>query len=355
MFSGVTIFCFAASYTVALALEITRLFFRSGIRGAIMLGFAGAGLFAHTVFLAHHAVGAAGSPLSSTRDWYLLAAWLLVVVYLYLTYYHPKTSFGLFILPLVLGLVGVGAMVADTRPFAREPASKIWGAIHGISILLATVSVLVAFAAGLMYLGQAYRLKHKLPPMPGLRLPSLEWLGRANSRAIVISLLLMGVGILAGVVLNVINYGRQMSRLPWYDPLVLSTVGMFGWLLLSVLVGVFYKPAREGRKVAYLTVVSFVFLVIALGIGMSVATQHSSEEREDRGEQRGERVQGSGFGVQKSRVGNAHQNASAPIKPRPLVAVQAKPSSLSPVPCSLSPVPSRPSPLPSPSNPGSNA
>ena len=35
MLSGVGIVCFAASYTVALALEVTRLFFRSGIRGAL--------------------------------------------------------------------------------------------------------------------------------------------------------------------------------------------------------------------------------------------------------------------------------------------------------------------------------
>ena len=74
-----------------------------------------------------------GSPLSSEMDWYLLAAWLLVAVYLYLAYYHPKTPFGLFLLPLALGLIGVGAALADREPFAREPASRVWGIIHGTS------------------------------------------------------------------------------------------------------------------------------------------------------------------------------------------------------------------------------
>lgn len=273
--SGVGIVCFAASYSVALALEISRIFFRSGIRGAVMLGFAAAGFFAHTVFLVHRAAEATGSPLSSKQEWYLVAAWLLAGVYLYLAYFHPKNAFGVFILPLVLALIGVGTLAADTVPFARESASKVWGAIHAISILLATVSMLVGFAAGVMYLIQAYRLKRKLPPLRGLQLPSLEWLQRVNARAILISLLLMGVGILAGVVLNLINYERQLSRLPWDDPLVLSTLGLFGWLLLSTAVGVVYKPTRQGRKVAYLTVVSLVFLIIALGIGMSVVTQHA--------------------------------------------------------------------------------
>ena len=34
---------------------------------------------------------------------------------------------------------------------------------------------------------------------------------------------------------------------------------MFGWLLLHVIIGAFYRPIRQGRKVAYLTLVSFVF------------------------------------------------------------------------------------------------
>ena len=81
------------------------------------------------------------------------------------------------------------------------------GAIHGTAVLLATVTVLAGFAAGVMYFWQSVRLKRKRPPSLGLRLPSLEWLERANSRAIAVSLLFLSVGILAGVVLNLINRG----------------------------------------------------------------------------------------------------------------------------------------------------
>ena len=163
MLSHVQIFCFLASYTVALALEVSRLWFRSGIRGMVMLGFVVAGWIAHTAFLyysAMEAVEAAGSPLSSNRDWLLLAAWVLVMVYFYLACYHPATHFGVFLLPLVLGLIAA-AHFADAKHFPREPASRIWGVIHGTSILLATVTVLFGFAAGLMYLEQADRLKRK--------------------------------------------------------------------------------------------------------------------------------------------------------------------------------------------------
>ena len=85
---------------------------------------------------------------------------------------------------------------------------------------------------------------------------------------------MLAVGILSGVVLNLINSGRNLAHLPWDDPVIVSTLAMFAWLLLSTLIGCFYRPAREGRKVAYLTLVSFVFLVIALSTGLFLNTRH---------------------------------------------------------------------------------
>ena len=40
MLSGISIFCFSASYGVALALEVSRLFFRMPVRLIVMIGFA---------------------------------------------------------------------------------------------------------------------------------------------------------------------------------------------------------------------------------------------------------------------------------------------------------------------------
>ena len=106
--SSISMTCFAASYAVALALEITRLFFRSGVRGALMLGFAAAGLVAQTLFLVARAMEG-DRTISGWFDWYLLAAWILTASYLYLTVYHPTSPFGLFVLPLVLLLIAIVA------------------------------------------------------------------------------------------------------------------------------------------------------------------------------------------------------------------------------------------------------
>ncbi|NQU25100.1 MAG: cytochrome c biogenesis protein CcsA, partial [Candidatus Nealsonbacteria bacterium] len=145
------------------------------------------------------------------------------------------------------------------------------------SFLLAVVAVLIGFAAGLMYLEQARRLKNKLPPIRGLRLPSLEWLERTNGRAIVVSLLMLCLGVLSGMVLNRIGKDDTNRSLPWYDPVVLSALLMFGWLLIAALGGKLYRPTHKGRKVAYLTLVSFAFLAIALAMVLFSETQHGGK------------------------------------------------------------------------------
>jgi hypothetical protein len=93
---------------------------------------------------------------------------------------------------------------------------------------------------------------------------------------------LVGVAVASGIELNRLNARQDAPSVPWYDPVVLGTLAMFGWLLLHVIIGAFYRPIRQGRKVAYLTLVSFVFLVIALALGMFVKTKHGGEgERSD--------------------------------------------------------------------------
>ncbi|MBX3414931.1 MAG: cytochrome c biogenesis protein CcsA [Pirellulales bacterium] len=276
----IQIICFAASYSVALALEVTRLFLRSGLRGAAMVAFAGAGLLAQTIFLAQRAAQTA-VPLSSEFDWYLVAAWLLVVLYLYLMYYHPRAPLGLFLLPVVLALIGIAAYVADRHPFPETRASLVWGSLHGVLLLLGTVTLIVGFVTGVMYLVGAYRLKHKLPPTRRFQLPSLEWLQRMNGRSIGLAVILLGLGVLSGAVLNVVNHSKQAEYVPWNDPVIVSSLVLVGWLVAVTVFNTFYKPARTGRKTAYLTLASFVLLVLALGISLLGESGHGGAPARD--------------------------------------------------------------------------
>jgi len=137
-------------------------------------------------------------------------------------------------------------------------------------LLAGSVVVMLGFISGVMYLVQSYRLKHKLPPRQGLRLPSLEWLQRFNSRAMIFSTSLLGAGLLAGILLNL-----SQGLVPWTEPTICISGLLLAWLVIAAMVEIFYKPARQGAKVAYLTVASFVFLVIVLLVAMFGPTQHA--------------------------------------------------------------------------------
>jgi ABC-type transport system involved in cytochrome c biogenesis permease subunit len=274
MFAKISITCFLASYGVAFALEVSRLFFRSGVRGALMVGFGLAGLVAHTMYLAHRAMVSSSLPLSSEFDFYLVAAWTLAIAYLYLTIYHPHNPIGLFLLPVVMLFVALASLFANPAPFPSYEAATWWGLIHGVFWLAGTVAVTIGFITGLMYLLQAYRLKHKLPPGT-LKLPSLEWLQRMNSRTLAIAVFTLTAGFLAGVMLNTIKRSQTGDPLALTDPVVLASSVLTGWVVLAWAFNLFYKPAQQGRKVAYLTVANFAFLLASL-VALLLPTQHGA-------------------------------------------------------------------------------
>ncbi|HTU24314.1 MAG TPA: cytochrome c biogenesis protein CcsA, partial [Pirellulales bacterium] len=242
-----TLIAIFLAYTVAWLLEASRLFARSATRGLAATGLTAGGFVVETCYLGYRAAAAPVSPLSSSFDWCLLAAWLLVAAFLYLAIYHPRGALALVVLPMALLLVLAAALFADQQPIAPQGASQLWGAIHGIFLLLGTVTVMIGFAAGVLYLIQATRLKRKLPQPGGLRLPSLEWLDRINSRVVVISTIFVAIGFLAGVVLNVSLARHGNRELSWSDPVIFSSALMLAWLVAAALFGRLYKPARHGR------------------------------------------------------------------------------------------------------------
>ena len=272
--TNVHLFCFVASYAVALLLEVSRLFLRWPVRPLAILGFAAAGILAQTVYIGlrtspgpDHA-----PPLSGWFDWLLLVSWGVAVAYLVVTLRRPQTAYGVFMLPLVLLLIAFATLFRHAEPFPRSQALYVWGIVHGTALMLGSVIAMLGLIAGVMYLFQSVRLKKKLSPQRGLKLPSLEWLQQASRRALLGSSWLLAAGLLAGAVFNLL-LGRD--ALPWTDPVVVTSGVLLAWLIAVLVFESAYKPAQQGRKVAYLTLASFVVLAVVLGMVLLAPTRHA--------------------------------------------------------------------------------
>ena len=274
MTSGISIVCFASSYAVAFGLEISRQFLRIGLRTAIMVGFVVAGLLAHSVYLVREAQDglAGGAPLSSWYHGCLILAWFLAATFLTISLRRAPTSIGLIFLPTILALVAVAQIFPSSPQLAAAESYRIWSQSHGFALLLGTTAVVVGFVSGVLYLVQSWRLKQKLIATAGLRLPSLEKLKTISENSLVASCWLLLVGLASGVVLNWLR--ADDAPLTWTDPVVWPSAVLLIWLVAALIFNAFYRPAREGHKIAYLTFASFVFLGLVLAILLLVPTSH---------------------------------------------------------------------------------
>lgn len=263
MLPGVWVVVVFVCYGAALGLELLGLKRRFAGRRAALAALTLIGLAAQAVDLTRHATLVDSPPFSSPAEWLFMAAAVLAILYLAAIFYLTRTPIGILILPLVLALL-VAARWASHEPFSPERVSLFWGSLHGIALLLGTVAVCVGFWAGLMYLIQSYALKHAITPGGGLRLPSLEWLERVNSRSLGLSTLLIALGFGSGIVLSLITHRDNKQHSLWTDPVVISSAAMLLWLVAAEIFRWIYPAARRGQKVAYLTLASFVFLAVTV-------------------------------------------------------------------------------------------
>ena len=70
----------------------------------------------------------------------------------------------------------------------------------------------------------------------------------------------IALGLVAGIILNAVEARGRRPAVPWTDSIVVSSALLLVWLLAATIFEWLYKPAQQGRKVAYLTVASFLFL-----------------------------------------------------------------------------------------------
>lgn len=277
MSSGVTVSCFLLSYVIVLALELSRLYMRIPWRMVIVVAMAIVALLTHGLFIAdrfttsYQDSGQWSFP-GTLFDWSLLAAWVLGLVYLILTIrqlniQRPANAIGSFLLPLVLAMILGALAVRSGQPFERSTTSVAWRYIHGGSLSIGTVAVALGFGAAMMNIVQKYRLKNKRPMAGQMRLPSLEYLQTLGRACLVASTISIAGGLVSGVVLNF----RRNGAVDWLESGIVFCGALLVWLVIASILE-WQAARRETSWAAYLNIVSF--LIVSIAVGLVFATPH---------------------------------------------------------------------------------
>jgi ABC-type transport system involved in cytochrome c biogenesis permease subunit len=264
----VSIFCFGASYVVALACDLLHLAWPAKWLRWMAVAWGFLGLLAQSLYLGFHPPA-----LSSQVGSLLLLAWILTVFYLFGSIHHRRRAWGVFVLPLVVGLVilsrvdpgATGSESTWALVVGSLKGSRFWRGVHYALLLLGAVGVCVGFVSSVMYLVQARRLRAKVPPGQGLALLSLERLEEMNLRAITLAFPLLTAGVMVGLAL-MFGAGKETTR-ENFDWKVLATgVLWFVFALMFFLLRVF---RLRGRRIALLNITAFLLLLLSL------ASEHS--------------------------------------------------------------------------------
>ncbi|MBO7726590.1 MAG: hypothetical protein J6S40_09020 [Thermoguttaceae bacterium] len=260
---------FLVFYAAAFFAELCRIKHDGRVLRAITLGALLLGLIPHSILIFNLPIGAAFQTVTGAGQWFYVLAWGLVLLEAALFFSYPKTPFGAFLLPAVFVAVFAGSALSGTR--FRE-ASHLFGALHGISLLAATVFFLYGFITGAMFFLQRAKIKSRKGFLRGIPLPSLEWLRKSNRVVVRLSLFFLGLGIFFGLVI------RRMAAadgIPTQgDLMVWGGISLF--LLMAIALFWISKsdPSRNDGRTALLCVVSFLILIVILSYGTFASRAH---------------------------------------------------------------------------------
>jgi ABC-type transport system involved in cytochrome c biogenesis permease subunit len=255
-FSAIVLWIAFLMYCGGFAMFLVALFGRHDGLNRAGLWLVVGGWALQTVALVTRGVSAGHFPIVGAYESLSAVAWSMVTVYLVLEFFTRVKTVGLYVTPVVIGLL-VAALIEYEAPRDLMPALRSdVVTMHVIVMLTAVGSLYVAGGAALIYLFEEWQLKRRrLGGVLG-RLPSLATLDRLIFHATLLGLPFLTMGMAAGVIrAETYNVERW-----WFDPMVLLSVG--AWAVYALLLWGRMRADWGGRRVAYLAVAGLVLLFV---------------------------------------------------------------------------------------------
>ena len=180
----------------------------------------------------------------------------LVLVFLVMELRYRIPALGTFMLPLVLLLMLPAAMMSGRIEELNPVLKSGWLGVHTSLAVLGDSAFAFAFIVSIMYLIQERQLKHKRLGAVFHRLPSLDVMDTIAYKAVSLGWPLFTLGMITGSIWAESAWGTYWS----WDPK--ETWSLITWMIYLVLLHLRTLGWR-GRKMAYLSIAGFLFVVVS--------------------------------------------------------------------------------------------
>lgn len=210
-------------------------------------------------------------PIHNLFEATLFVEWAMLATYLVIGLWARLRFLGAFASP-VLFAIGVFALMPQLdAPEAKFEISRGWISLHAALFALAYGAFGLSSVAGMMYLMQEHDLKfHKFRAVFSL-MPPIQRLEMAAGRLLLAGFILLTLAMASSTVLA--RHAQQLTdtRLAGDTKTLWS---LFVWALYLALVLMRWKFAQGGRRFAWGTIASFVFVLLTFWGSSLLSTFH---------------------------------------------------------------------------------
>jgi len=257
-------------FTIALAIyaagfvHAIYLLQKGKIGGVGALPLVAVGYVFHNVFLVQRAIAIRHCPITNAFELLAFSTWAIIGIYLVVKFFWRVRFLSAFILPPVIA-IGIAALLLPPAD-AVQPENigrGVYFGMHVAVMMLAYGAFALAGAAGAMYLLQERQLKTRHISGMFHQLPSIEKLDRLNLALMVAGFVLLTVGIGAGCLWN-LSLRQNGNPLVSSDPRIIASTVV--WFVYAALLGSRWLLAFRGRKIALVSVISSIAVLVTLGL-----------------------------------------------------------------------------------------
>jgi ABC-type uncharacterized transport system permease subunit len=197
------------------------------------------------------------TPVQGLAEGLSFLAWLLVGSYLVVDRLYKIPAIGAIVTPLVLAILVPARLLPQSEPLPE--AVRLAGLpIHVIIAFLGTAALAMAAAVSLLYVLMEREMKFKRFGLFFSRLPSLERLDDVGNRLVRFGFVALSVTIATGA------FFAKQSHGGYFEWTATQTLSLGAWIVYAALVNARALAGWRGRRVALLTVLGFVILVVSL-------------------------------------------------------------------------------------------